>query len=182
MHVGSCNFIQLSDRRQSVFKLPDRRRKRERESEGEGESALALSRGEDKCVLSPPFSSLNAGFVYVAPFCYSVFLLGDMSLSSIVVWGIVPLFLLSLHCVKVAVFLWCRYLGFTALYSSTAVCVCVCVYCVCGVCVCCVCVCVCVCVCFAILVRTRCPHKDSKAWDFWLCEDIWPVLTREINY
>ncbi len=31
----------------------------------------------------------------------------------------------------------------------------------------CVCVCeresVCVCVCFAILVRTRCPHKDSKA-------------------
>ncbi len=25
-------------------------------------------------------------------------------------------------------------------------------------------------------------HKDSKAWDFWLCEDIWPVLTREINY
>ncbi len=45
-----------------------------------------------------------------------------------------------------------------------------------------VCVCVCVCVCFAILVRTRCPHKDSKAWYFWLCEDIWPVLTREINY
>ncbi len=34
----------------------------------------------------------------------------------------------------------------------------------------------------ALLVRTRCPHKDSKAWDFWLCEDIWPVLTREINY
>lgn len=81
MHVGSCNFIQLSDRRQSVLNLPDRRRERE----GEGESALALSIGEDKCVLSPPFSSLNAGFVYVAPFCYSVFLPGDMSLSSIVV-------------------------------------------------------------------------------------------------
>ncbi len=46
------------------------------------------------------------------------------------------------------------------------------------------CVCVCVCVCvracvrvcvgFAILVKTSCPHKDSKAWDFWLCEDIGP--------
>lgn len=80
MHVGHCNFIQLSDRRQSALELPDRRR----ESEREGELALALSRGEDKCVLSPPFSSLNAGFVYVAPFSYSVFLPGDMSLSSIV--------------------------------------------------------------------------------------------------
>lgn len=79
MHVGCCNFIQLSDHRQSALKLPDRRRERERESEGEGEPALALSRGEDKCVLSPSFSSLNAGFVYVAPFSY-FFLPGDMSL------------------------------------------------------------------------------------------------------
>lgn len=49
MHVRHCNFIQLSDRRQSALELPDRRR----ESEREGELALALSRGEDKCVLSP---------------------------------------------------------------------------------------------------------------------------------
>lgn len=103
MHVGHCNFIQLSDRRQSAL---DRRRESAREREGEGELALALSRGEDKCVLSPAFSSMNAGFVYVAPFSYSVSLPGDMSLSSIVACGIVPLFLLSLHCVKVAVFLW----------------------------------------------------------------------------
>lgn len=80
MRVRRCNFIQLSDRRQSALELPDRRR----ESAREGELALALSRGEDKCVLSPPFSSLNAGFVYVAPFSCSVFLPGDMSLSSIV--------------------------------------------------------------------------------------------------
>ncbi len=43
---------------------------KEREREREGEPALALSRGEDKCVLSPSFSSLNAGFVYAAPFSY----------------------------------------------------------------------------------------------------------------
>ncbi len=64
---------------QTVVKAPDRRREREREreererereGEREGEPALALSRGEDKCVLSPSFSSLNAGFVYAAPFSY----------------------------------------------------------------------------------------------------------------
>ncbi len=32
------------------------------------------------------------------------------------------------------------------------------------------CVCVCVCVHACYIVRTKCPHKDSKTWIFWHCE------------
>ncbi len=147
----------------------ERERERGRRRVGLGaEQRLKIS-----VFLSPPSAPLNAGFVYVAPFCYSVFLPGDMSLSSIVVWGIVPLFLsFSPLCKSCCVFV-VQILGlYSTLQQYSCVCVCVCVYCVC-VCVCvyCVCVCtVCVCVCvFAVLMGMWCLLR----WGSFVCLRGW---------